>query len=201
MILGWCTGTQWWHGQGGIRIRESGTAAHLFSGAQGLESATSGAMDGAGATGDTIGAIITRFTTTTGTTRAAPLFTTEVITIAVAAGAWPMAIPERRTDHSTETIARLEGMNLDVAPRVAQVETRLRATDHPGRLQQQIEEPRRGGLNQARSADMATAGRRGVKPRAARPAWAEEEDPMAVAEAEAGAGNLQLNPFMAVYEF
>ena len=58
-ILGSFTEIPSWRGQAGIRIPESGTAAHTFHSEGASESAGTEVLDGAGIIGDLIGMIDT----------------------------------------------------------------------------------------------------------------------------------------------
>jgi len=88
MILGWFTEIPCTRGRDGTRIRESGLAAHTSRSEWGSGSAGTGALDGAGITGDSTGVADTECMAAAGTTLAATRFTTgTVITEEEASGA------------------------------------------------------------------------------------------------------------------
>src|ERR1700739_1279274 len=76
MIRGWFTVIPSWRGQDGIPIRESGLVDRISPSELVSELAGTEVLDGDGIIGAAIGITITRFTTTTGTTRVAGRFTT-----------------------------------------------------------------------------------------------------------------------------
>jgi hypothetical protein len=78
-IRGWLTEIPSWRGRGGIRIPASGMTGLTFPGESVSRSVGSGVSDGAGVIGDSIGITDTQLMITTGTTPAAPPFTTVTI--------------------------------------------------------------------------------------------------------------------------
>ena len=149
MIRGWFTDIPYYRGRGGTRIPEFGMAARTSHSESASESASLPVLDGAGLIGDSIGIIDIQFITTTGTSPAAPLFTTGAISTAEMASTVELASAEtqgtglplgtsvgeaefstvraQQPHHSTE-IPRLLGGTLNHAVRVAYVRVPSTAT-------------------------------------------------------------------------
>ena len=84
-----------WRGRGGIRIPASGMTGLTFPGESVSRSVGSGVSDGAAVIGDSIGITDTQLMITTGTTPAAPPFTTGAVSIGeVARAAKASTVPE-----------------------------------------------------------------------------------------------------------
>src|SRR5580704_14752569 len=109
MIRGWCTAGRLWRGLAGTPIPGFGTAARTSRSEPGSVSASSAALDGAGAIGDLTGTTDTQCMTTTGITpAAAPFITGTTSTEAGATGAEVSTGPGKEPGLSTEIAGLLE---------------------------------------------------------------------------------------------
>jgi len=211
--LGWRMEIRLWRGLDGIRIPESGSAVRTCRGVAASESAGSEVMDGAGITGDSIGAADTQCTAAAGTTLGATRFITAAISTGQEAhaavtvcGAEPDPVPMLGTGPLTETLqgepaqvpvpAQRPGLSTET-PRLHEATRHLAA---------------KAAFAPARLADTTTADRPGATPREAAPAWARRmpaEDLAAVVEvrtaavaiAAAGTGNRSSYTLLSLDEY
>ncbi len=210
--LGWRMEIRLWRGLDGIRIPESGSAVRTCRGVAASESAGSEVMDGAGITGDSIGAADTRCTAAAGTTLGATRFITAAIStgqeahaVVTVCGAEPARVLILGTGPLTETLqgaavlstvpAQRHGLSTET-PRLHEATRHLAA---------------KAAFAPARLADTTTADRPGATPRAAAPAWARlmpvedlaavvEVRTAAVAIAAAGTGNRSSYTLLSLHE-
>ena len=199
MIRGWFMEVPSWRGRDGTRIPESGLAAHTSRSESASESASSEVLDGAGTTGDSIGAAVTQLLAAAGTTRGATLFITGAPTTEAGARAGELTIVVEPRAAQFPTVAA----STEVGPRAEEFPTvpaqRPELSTETGRRREATLHP---AVRAASARAPSAASRRADRQRAIR----HEEGPVLVAEqrvaevveqrAGAGVGNRSFVMFL-----